>query len=193
MSKAKLAGALGVADLLGADLRTPLPKKQAAGYASPELPPSPVRAPELELKEGVKSPKSRRAKVKSEAKEAEAKEAKEAKPEEAGKDVASRAEPEKPAGYPRRPLVSTSETSPNAQCTVAEGQASTEIRTKVFRIGAPLLRSTIPVTLGKSRDTKQTAASTGEKDGSDVETILSLSDAEAVDEGHLSVTLDFPC
>ena len=83
MSKAKLAGALGVADLLGADLRTPLPKKQAAGYASPELPPSPVRAPELELKEGVKSPKSRRAKVKSEAKEAEAKEAKEAKPEEA--------------------------------------------------------------------------------------------------------------
>jgi hypothetical protein len=32
-----------------------------------------------------------------------------------------------------------------------------------------------------------------EKDGSDVETILSLSDGEHAEEGQLSVTLDFPC
>merc|ERR1712167_127837 len=39
----------------------------------------------------------------------------------------------------------------NPHCSInTDGDASAEIRTKVFRIGAPLLRSTIPVSLGRS-------------------------------------------
>lgn len=87
-----------------------------------------------------------------------------------------------------------SDISPSAQCSISEGYGSSEIRTKVFRIGAPLLRSTIPVTLGsKSKEAQPSSKITDEKDGSDVETILSLSDGECDHEGQLSVTLDFPC
>ncbi|CAE7455711.1 unnamed protein product [Symbiodinium sp. CCMP2592] len=85
--------------------------------------------------------------------------------------------------------------TPSAHCTISEGGAS-EIRTKVFRIGAPLLRSTIPVTVGGRRESRHlgVAPSTTEKaDGSDVETILSLSEGECEEEAQLSVTLDFPC
>lgn len=63
-----------------------------------------------------------------------------------------------------------------------------EIRTKVFRIGAPLLRSTIPVSMGNPPH--ETQGLTGEED---VETVLSLSDVEFEDQGSLVVTLDFPC
>ncbi len=87
-----------------------------------------------------------------------------------------------------------SDISPSAQCSISEGYGSSEIRTKVFRIGAPLLRSTIPVTLGsKSKEAQPSSKVSDEKDGSDVETILSLSDGECDHEGQLSVTLDFPC
>lgn len=92
-------------------------------------------------------------------------------------------------------------------CTVStEADASTEIRTKVFRIGAPLLRSTIPVCLGTPRQEVKsargapparespTAAAADDGGDSDVETVLSLSDVEFEEEkGSLQVTLDFPC
>lgn len=84
---------------------------------------------------------------------------------------------------------------------LAQGQ-STEIRTKVFRMGAPLLRSTIPVQLGTPRQREaresdaypNTAVDDGESDaGSNAETILSLSELGVDDIGSLSVTFDFPC
>jgi len=112
-------------------------------------------------------------------------------------------------------MMSGMENAPNAQCTIStEGEGGGEIRTKVFRIGAPLLRSTIPVSLGMGRGgykacpdlpvapqpcepekTKKSKGKAGDEegDGSDVETILSLSDADQEDLGQLSVTLDFPC
>ncbi|CAK9095751.1 unnamed protein product [Durusdinium trenchii] len=105
-----------------------------------------------------------------------------------------------------KPPPESSDVSPNAQCTIAVGQSSSEIRTKVFRIGAPLLRSTIPVSLGArggygggrvpaapAPEVKTRREGEEEKEGSDIETILSLSDGEAEPEELLSVTLDFPC
>ncbi|CAE7669027.1 unnamed protein product [Symbiodinium necroappetens] len=98
------------------------------------------------------------------------------------------------AGAPA-PVPTEGLATPSAHCTISEGGAS-EIRTKVFRIGAPLLRSTIPVTVGGRRESRHLgiAPPTTEKaDGSDVETILSLSEGECEEEAQLSVTLDFPC
>lgn len=96
--------------------------------------------------------------------------------------------------------------SPNPHCTIsADRDGTTEIRTKVFRMGAPLLRTSIPVSLGLSREGRRLAeeqandrtpkAAHDEEDGegSDMETILSLSDIGVDDQGTLSVTLDFPC
>lgn len=68
-------------------------------------------------------------------------------------------------------------------------------------MGAPLLRTTIPVMLGtpsKARaaaKAQQAAALPTQDDdgGSDVETIISLDDCDVEDYGQLSVTLDFPC
>lgn len=102
--------------------------------------------------------------------------------------------------------------SANPHCTISMGtDASAEIRTKVFRIGAPLLRSTIPVSLGRNgygsgygamqqppvaaataAEQKKTHGSNSDSDD-EVETVLSISDAEVEDPGQLSVTLDFPC
>ena len=227
--KTKLAGALGVADLLGADLRTPLPTTKTpkndlckgGGYPKPSPETShPVKAPS-----GSFVPKSvgTTAEVRGDAtKENEDKEA--VTPEKAimgtttavaksstppmfetqkfsmGYGHGVRAEalssrtavPSKAKACVLAPAV-----SPNAHCTISESQGSSEIRTKVFRIGAPLLRSTIPVSLGgKNKDAKVVKTPPGdenEKDGSDIETILSLSDGEVEHEGQLSVTLDFPC
>jgi len=90
----------------------------------------------------------------------------------------------------------------NPHCSIStEGDAAAEIRTKVFRIGAPLLRSTIPVSLGRTPagyggDVVQQSNVHGDcVEGEDegVETVLSLSDTEFEDQGALSVTLDFPC
>lgn len=92
----------------------------------------------------------------------------------------------------------------NQHCSIStDGDAATEIRTKVFRMGAPLLRSTIPVILGTSRGpvteammsarNERVKEDRGEDDDSDVETVLSLSDDGREECGALSVTLDFPC
>jgi len=96
----------------------------------------------------------------------------------------------------------------NQHCVIStEADPNAEIRTKVFRMGAPLLRSTIPVNLGTPRVTeaqmlaaaaerrRQKDAGSGDDDtdDSDVETVLSLSDIGVDDQGALSVTLDFPC
>eukprot|EP00421_Protoceratium_reticulatum_P047167 CAMPEP_0168452148 /NCGR_PEP_ID=MMETSP0228-20121227/48999_1 /TAXON_ID=133427 /ORGANISM="Protoceratium reticulatum, Strain CCCM 535 (=CCMP 1889)" /LENGTH=77 /DNA_ID=CAMNT_0008466781 /DNA_START=29 /DNA_END=262 /DNA_ORIENTATION=- len=76
-----------------------------------------------------------------------------------------------------------------------QGDQCSEIRTKVFRMGAPLLRSTIPVALSMPKqDAALKARLAREGDpGSDVETVLSISDVEVEEQGALSVTLDFPC
>lgn len=91
------------------------------------------------------------------------------------------------------------------QCTIStEADPNAEIRTKVFRMGAPLLRSTIPVALGTPRLTqaqllahqqqrKERRKEEEDDEDSDVETVLSLSDVGIDDQGALSVTLDFPC
>jgi len=76
-------------------------------------------------------------------------------------------------------------------------------------MGAPLLRSTIPVSLGtprvseaqllesargkRERREKREAHGEDDEEDSDVETVLSLSDVGIEDQGALSVTLDFPC
>lgn len=98
--------------------------------------------------------------------------------------------------------------SSNPRCTISsEADGSSEIRTKVFRMGAPLLRSTIPVALGTRRSstssfadvavspTAKTADGRGvdADSASDAEEILSMSDGCMEDQGTLSVTLDFPC
>jgi len=111
------------------------------------------------------------------------------------------------AGKPEMPSAALNFAKDNPHCSIStDGDGPTEIRTKVFRIGAPLLRSTIPVALGRS----PTASSLGEHmqsvdredpesrykvmdNDEDVETVLSLSDVEVEDQGSLSVTLDFPC
>lgn len=86
----------------------------------------------------------------------------------------------------------------NPYCTIStDADASSEIRTKVFRIGAPLLRSTIPVCLGRPTAlASPTGCAKGvarREDDSDVESVLSLSDVEMEDRGAINVTLDFPC
>lgn len=90
---------------------------------------------------------------------------------------------------------------PKLTLSVDSDPQSQEIRTKVFRIGAPLLRSTIPVSLGKdpSKLNQETDNVKVGKDvipeDEDVETVLSLSDVEFdEDDGQsLAVTLDFQC
>lgn len=105
-------------------------------------------------------------------------------------------------------LMCLAQCSPDPRCTVSAETDIGQIRTKVFRMGAPLLRSTIPVALGARRASASSAASTEgqaspiympkdraacDNEGSDVETILSVSDLDMEDQGTLSVTLDFPC
>eukprot|EP00435_Cladocopium_sp_Y103_P059101 s938_g21.t1 len=230
--KAKLAGALGVAELLEADLRKPLPispkkehqnveggypKASATSPASAALPASTGRATftsqvdrktkelvdAVDVMEQKASPKGA-AKALVEPSLGAAPTDGYAKPDLPvatrgkgdGKSKGKNLDLSRPIapGYQSPPKT---DISPNAQCTISEGYGPSEIRTKVFRIGAPLLRSTIPVTLGGKKDAKPTSQVEGfegdDKDGSDVETILSLSDGEHAEEGQLSVTLDFPC
>eukprot|EP00747_Dinoflagellata_sp_TGD_P186850 gnl/TRDRNA2_/TRDRNA2_44180_c0_seq1.p1 gnl/TRDRNA2_/TRDRNA2_44180_c0~~gnl/TRDRNA2_/TRDRNA2_44180_c0_seq1.p1 ORF type:complete len:315 (-),score=57.46 gnl/TRDRNA2_/TRDRNA2_44180_c0_seq1:98-1042(-) len=92
-------------------------------------------------------------------------------------------------------------------CSIAtevDSASTGEIRTKVFRMGAPLLRSTIPVQIGRSgtgtvppTPRVEAAASLDEDrtddEDDDVETVLSLSDVEMEDQVSLAVTMDFPC
>jgi len=101
------------------------------------------------------------------------------------------------------------EAAGNSHCSInPAADPNAEIRTKVFRMGAPLLRSTIPLSLGSPRlnearlrasaEDRRRREADGEEDdsdfeGSDVETVLSLSDVGIDDQGALSVTLDFPC
>eukprot|EP00927_Polykrikos_kofoidii_P029542 TRINITY_DN25543_c0_g1_i2.p1 TRINITY_DN25543_c0_g1~~TRINITY_DN25543_c0_g1_i2.p1 ORF type:complete len:361 (-),score=71.75 TRINITY_DN25543_c0_g1_i2:213-1295(-) len=110
-----------------------------------------------------------------------------------------------PAEGPEAAMLRLAQASNNPHCSIStDTDPAAEIRTKVFRIGAPLLRSTIPVALGRQQGSHHAEVSTpahrtGAEDGSDlscnedVETVLSLSDVEMEDQGHLSVTLDFPC
>jgi len=90
---------------------------------------------------------------------------------------------------------------------------NSDIRTKVFRVGAPLLRSTIPlsISMGRSGGTSaatraatasEPAAPSGQgapghrdedEDMSDVESVRSSSEIGVDDLGTLKVTLDFPC
>mmetsp|Transcript_21443 Transcript_21443/g.66887 ORF Transcript_21443/g.66887 Transcript_21443/m.66887 type:complete len:90 (-) Transcript_21443:83-352(-) len=87
-------------------------------------------------------------------------------------------------------------------CSISTGtDAPAEIRTKVFRAGAPLLRSTIPLSLGTPRpesagqraEMAELARAAAEEDDGEMETIISVSDGDFEDAGMLSVTLDFPC
>eukprot|EP00438_Fugacium_kawagutii_P026749 Skav205695 [mRNA] locus=scaffold2655:199518:200186:- [translate_table: standard] len=219
--KAKLAGALGVAELLETDLKQPLPvsPKEAlrpqkdgpkdGGYPkSAEL--AGTKSSDKRKIAGVGEPKVRAtvAPASQAARLPEKSAAGYAKPDlpvapatSSGKG-GGKSNPELPGANKKLPGESGSaaqsspknDISPNAQCTISEGYGPAEIRTKVFRIGAPLLRSTIPVTLGGKKDVKpMTKVEGDEKDSSDVETILSLSDGEGEAEGQLSVTLDFPC
>jgi len=79
---------------------------------------------------------------------------------------------------------------------------NSEIRTEVFRVGAPLLRSTISLSMNMTRtaseknatDEKDAAGRRDEdEDGSDVESVRSSSEIGLDDLGTLKVTLDFPC
>lgn len=227
--KAKLAGALGVAELLETDLRKPLPispkkerqnvergcsKASAASPASPSSAGMATSTGEVNRKpnESVdaadamdpKAPPKGAAKALVEPSLGVAPTDGYVKPDFPvatkgkgdGKGKGKNLDLSRPSA-PGCQSPPKSDISPNAQCTISEGYGPSEIRTKVFRIGAPLLRSTIPVTLGGKKDAKPTSKVEGfegdEKDGSDVETILSLSDGEHAEEGQLSVTLDFPC
>lgn len=67
-------------------------------------------------------------------------------------------------------------------------------------MGAPLLRSTIPVSLGSNRRAEEQQEqrqrrenADGEEGDSDAESVLSVSEGGADDQCALSVTLDFPC
>mmetsp|Transcript_24609 Transcript_24609/g.56795 ORF Transcript_24609/g.56795 Transcript_24609/m.56795 type:complete len:171 (+) Transcript_24609:68-580(+) len=89
---------------------------------------------------------------------------------------------------------------PSGQCAVSVNGVESEIRTKVFRMGAPLLRSTIPVSLGRTAredehvQTRSTQAGLLVNDEDDeAETVLSMSDCDMADQGSLAVTMDFPC
>ena len=217
--KAKLAGALGVAELLETDLRKPLPispKKERqnvergkAAAASPASPSSAGMATSTgevnrKPKESVDAADVMDAKALVEPSLGVAPTDGYVKPDFPvatkgkgdGKGKGKNLDLSRPSA-PGCQSPPKSDISPNAQCTISEGYGPSGIRTKVFRIGAPLLRSTIPVTLGGKKDAKPTSKVEGfegdEKDGSDVETILSLSDGEHAEEGQLSVTLDFPC
>ena len=247
-SRAKLAGALGVAELLDADLRKPLPSPKrdhvqspAAGYkasavSSPfagqgfaaPLEPEPPKsfrvcngahaADEMSWSADQKASPSTAPRDNRQSVAPDGATSKDHGPKALLPALESNLEANKPesAGYPcaqcvaSPPSVAPSSVQnsaippafapqglavPSAHCKISEGGAS-EIRTKVFRIGAPLLRSTIPVSIGGRRDSKnmksvQRPVENG--DGSDVETILSLSEEECAEEGQLSVTLDFPC
>mmetsp|Transcript_92082 Transcript_92082/g.269432 ORF Transcript_92082/g.269432 Transcript_92082/m.269432 type:complete len:206 (-) Transcript_92082:156-773(-) len=82
-----------------------------------------------------------------------------------------------------------------SHCTISmDGDVSAEIRTKVFRMGAPLLRSTIPLSLGEHAHRGSHVPNVGKDDDVEdgEETVLSVSDGEDELAG-LSVTLDFPC
>lgn len=74
-----------------------------------------------------------------------------------------------------------------------------EIRTKLFRMGVPLLRSTIPLQSGtrRQRGSRALAVSHSVRDGSesdsDAESVLSVSEAGSDDVGSLAVTFDFSC
>lgn len=93
----------------------------------------------------------------------------------------------------------------SADCSISEDPSgSAEIRTKVFRRGAPLLRSTIPVSLrgrggadlrGRGAPPGGRGAGADQEAGdSDVESVMSLSDAdEFVDMTSISVTLSVSC
>lgn len=200
----QLAGAMGLSSLLGSDLRTPLPlaSQKTAEASGPSV---------ADTKEAVASaPQAEPA-------------APQKKEHEAAAPVAAADSTSSPAQ--RSPVakkfISGMENAPNAHCTISTGgECGGEIRTKVFRMGAPLLRSTIPVSLGggyrggggyggyprtddgkkgqkgkgKGQEQPPLAPARDDQDGSDVETILSQSDGEEDDGlGQLSVTLDFPC
>lgn len=85
---------------------------------------------------------------------------------------------------------------------VTEGHPCTEIRTKVFRMGAPLLRSTIPIQLGTRRPSmvesmggkdREMRRDSGSDAGSDAEMVLADDDDIGVEDlGTFSVTFDFP-
>mmetsp|Transcript_103401 Transcript_103401/g.287947 ORF Transcript_103401/g.287947 Transcript_103401/m.287947 type:complete len:227 (-) Transcript_103401:41-721(-) len=85
----------------------------------------------------------------------------------------------------------------SSHCTIStDGDASAGVRTKVFRMGAPLLRSTIPLSLGEHYHREgfhgcSKPVMEGGSEGEE-ETVLSVSDGED-DFSALSVTLDFPC
>lgn len=206
--KAKLAGALGVAELLETDLRKPLPispKKERqnvergkAAAASPASPSSAGMATSTgevnrKPKESVDAANVMDAKALVEPSLGVAPTDGYVKPDFPvatkgkgdGKGKGKNLDLSRPSA-PGCQSPPKSDISPNAQCTISEGYGPSEIRTKVFRIGAPLLRSTIPVTLGGKKDAKPTSKVEGfegdEKDGSDVETILSLSDGEHAEE-----------
>ncbi|CAE7483572.1 unnamed protein product [Symbiodinium natans] len=263
-NRAKLAGALGVADLLEADLRKPLPllspkrdnaqsQACAAGYTTPSSPMMSTAldtssATELQSKSiasqcaqkvgkvvdvvqatgpaatpsGGYGPKAAQpdhafdevhAATETMPSQSPPRCSEKTAPEKTHQELKGIKEPTRAAGYPRKPsgaglpkapapgvaIVSPpaapEAATPSAHCTISEGGAS-EIRTKVFRIGAPLLRSTIPVTVGGRRESKgvnMAQHKVDKEDGSDVETILSLSEGECAEEAQLSVTLDFPC
>lgn len=86
--------------------------------------------------------------------------------------------------------------------THAGAGGTSEVRTKVFRVGAPLLRSTIPLSISMGRTASEPtapndkdAAGRGDEDEdqSDVESVRSSSELGMDDLGTLKVTLDFPC
>jgi hypothetical protein len=103
----------------------------------------------------------------------------------------------------------------NCSVTLEQGITS-DIRTKVFRMGAPLLRTTIPISIGGrggggypggypdaaaskvegqgygSKDLP-IARPENEDDTSDVETVISMDEMDGGDFSSISVTLDFPC
>lgn len=106
--------------------------------------------------------------------------------------------PAAPPGSAGREEPAAPQESSGPQCKVSTvSSAPNEIRTRVFRAGAPLLRTTIPVSLGATCPVVSHKVKHGsldlwpeEMDG-DVETVQSLSDAEVEDHETLSVTLDF--
>lgn len=130
-------------------------------------------------------------------------------------------QPLSPGGTPLSPeslvdhLANAAQDNPHCTINTEVELGTGEIRTKVFRIGAPLLRSTIPVSLGRGpapatleaeaqhnqqqgqserkRRNRRLRNARDSDDDEDVETVLSLSDVEVEDQGALSVTLDFPC
>ncbi|CAE8627549.1 unnamed protein product, partial [Polarella glacialis] len=221
VGKGVSAGLLGISSLLKTDLRAPLPVAAGKGRESGRTKQASAPVPAAAEGRTKQAPAPVSAAAEGYAKQASAPLAPVAPVSAAAAGYAKQASVPvlAPAsGYasasssapfagfrPRLPMPDSGNTS--AQCSISSDGASSEIRTKVFRMGAPLLRSTIPVSLGNSRNVaptdeasswrKSKAAGSGEGDedeGSDVETILSLSDVGCDDDqAVLSVTLDFPC